>query len=169
MSDTPRTEALRKRLGGHSGRGVYEDWTLMRNLAEDAIQSHEDHEREIARLEAQVKAAMSNLRGNYEAFSAMRNDINQVIGTMPSAEASLRNGPEMASECADITQAVATHTARLEARLREAHGLLRRTREALTIGMYSDTIASLDADIRSMFERLAADPKAEEADRGHDL
>jgi len=48
-----------------------------------------------------------NMREQYEAFVAMRNDINELIGDMISLEATLKDGPTMAAECQAVVEAVA--------------------------------------------------------------
>jgi len=57
--------------------------------------------------EGNLALLQSNMREQYEAFCAMRNDINEIIGDMESAESTLRNGPEMAAECEAVVKAVA--------------------------------------------------------------
>jgi hypothetical protein len=49
------------------------------------------------------------MREQYEAVCAMRNDINELIGNMPSPEATLRKGPELSHECEDIVLAIAAY------------------------------------------------------------
>jgi ParB-like chromosome segregation protein Spo0J len=128
---------------------------------------------EIAQLEARLEAAMQNLRDYHAAFESMRDDINEGVGDMPSAESSLRNGPELSFECADIAQAVTTHVTRLEARLREAAELLIESQRCLVIAkrQWAPSTTNSDADVIIGRNRdwLAANPKAEEADCGHDL
>lgn len=48
-------------------------------------------------------------RDQYDAFCAMRNDINELIGNMASQESTLIYGPEMPSECAAVVTAVAEY------------------------------------------------------------
>ncbi len=66
----------------------------------------------IAELEARPSA-----REWYDAFSAMRNDINEIIGNMPSQESTLAEGPEAIHETVVVVEAVrsAFATARAEA------------------------------------------------------
>jgi len=66
---------------------------------------------------------LANLRQNYDAFTAMRNDINSLIGDMQSSESTLLRGPEMSHECEAVVRAVAAYVAAAlarEAKLREA-------------------------------------------------
>jgi hypothetical protein len=63
-------------------------------------------EAEIERLRKERDAFKQMCRENYDAFSAMRNDINEAIGDMASQEAMLARGPEMTHECAAVTEAV---------------------------------------------------------------
>lgn len=53
-----------------------------------------------------IKLQQRQIRENYEAFTAMRNDINELIGNMDSQESTLRYGPEMSHECAAVVEAV---------------------------------------------------------------
>ncbi len=46
-----------------------------------------------------------NQREWYDAFTAMRNDINELIGDMDSQEANLE--PGMGAECAAVVKAIA--------------------------------------------------------------
>lgn len=48
---------------------------------------------------------------DHMAFGAMRNDLNEIFGDMASAEASLRNSPELKSEWVDIVQAAQRYAA----------------------------------------------------------
>lgn len=66
--------------------------------------------------------ALRNMRENYEAFCAMRNDLNELF-PIQSVEADLVNGPEMSVSCAVIVESAKAWRDRLAAevaRLREA-------------------------------------------------
>ena len=52
-----------------------------------------------------MTVSTENAREWYEAFTAMRNDINEIIGNMDSQEANLE--PGMGAECAAVVKAVA--------------------------------------------------------------
>lgn len=69
----------------------------------------------IAALSAERDAFKRMCRENYDAFSAMRNDINELIGNMASQESTLSNGPEMSLECAAVVEAVSGYARRAEA------------------------------------------------------
>jgi hypothetical protein len=73
-------------------------------------------------------------RKNYDAFTAMRNDINSMIGEMASSESTLASGPEMTHECAAVTDAVAKYVASTAARV-EAAVLAERDRCARLVWM----------------------------------
>ena len=76
-------------------------------------------------------------RENYEAFTAMRNDINEVIGDMASQESTLRDGPEMTHECAAVVSAVKGYATTTEAALAEAREV---------IEPFADQAATFDSD-----------------------
>ena len=82
-------------------------------------------ERDHANLHAdaaieEVERLRGTHRENYDAFTAMRNDINGLIGNMDSSESTLLDGPEMGHECAAVVEAVAAYVARTEAALATA-------------------------------------------------
>jgi hypothetical protein len=61
----------------------------------------------VAELEAANMTLNENLRQNYDAFTAMRNDINEIVGNMVSQdEGVLRQGAGMSFECAAVVEAV---------------------------------------------------------------
>lgn len=93
---------------------------ILRELPPSRISSREHDMRSKSE-----RALQDNVRANYEAFSAMRNDINEIIGNMPSQESALLEGPEMAHECAQIVEAVrayADKAAKAEAFIRYVFG-----------------------------------------------
>jgi hypothetical protein len=55
---------------------------------------------------AAYEALRQNMADNWAAFTAMRNDINEIIGDMPSTESTLLHGPEMQHECTAVVEAV---------------------------------------------------------------
>lgn len=71
----------------------------------------------IDRLTAENAALRANSRAGYDAFSAMRDSINEVIGDMPSTESALAHGPELAHEAAQVAEAVGLAFAALRAKL----------------------------------------------------
>lgn len=71
-------------------------------------------ERKLDEAEATLNDFRRHHRENYEAFTAMRNDINEIIGQMISQEATLADGPEMAHECAAVAEAVRNYASRAE-------------------------------------------------------
>lgn len=69
-------------------------------------------------------------RENYDAFSAMRNDINEIIGDMASQESTLLDGPEMQHECVAVVVAVRKYAeARLAAGSPDTQGMVLVPRE----------------------------------------
>lgn len=58
----------------------------------------------IAELEAENARWRQNMREAYEAFTAMRNDLNELF-PIQSAEADLLTGPEWSVSCAAIVKA----------------------------------------------------------------
>lgn len=55
----------------------------------------------------------SMTRENYDAFTAMRNDINEMFGDMISSEATLKDGPEMSAECAAVVASLSAIAAKM--------------------------------------------------------
>lgn len=74
---------------------------------------------EYAVLKKANEAWQQNMREAYAAFSAMRNDLNELF-PMQSAEADLLTGPEWSVACAAIVTAASDKFSTLEARLAEA-------------------------------------------------
>ena len=72
---------------------------------------NERYEQPILSEEARVRLQM---RSQYEAFTAMRNDINEMFGDMISQEATLKDGPEMSAECAAVVESLRKVRARLD-------------------------------------------------------
>jgi hypothetical protein len=58
-----------------------------------------------------------NMRQNYDAFTAMRNDINEIVGNMVSQESTLQYGPEMEHECEAVVEAVRASIAAKDAEI----------------------------------------------------
>lgn len=71
----------------------------------------------IAALVAERDAFKRMCRENYDAFSAMRNDINELIGNMVSQGSTLSSGPEMSYECATVVEAVNSYVHRVDTAL----------------------------------------------------
>lgn len=69
------------------------------------------------KMTGEYKTLQSNMREQYEAFCAMRNDINELIGGMASQESTLADGPEMDHECAAVVEAVKRYKDKMEAEL----------------------------------------------------
>lgn len=59
----------------------------------------------LEKLEQRLDNQQANIREWYDAFTAMRNDINEIVGDMGSQEANLE--PGMGAECAAVVKAVA--------------------------------------------------------------
>lgn len=101
-------------------------------------------------------------RDNYDAFSAMRNDVNERIGNMASQESTLMDGPEMAHECEAVVRAVITYAETAEAlvaKLREGLG----SPASLSIGDGIVTAAyARDEDASALFNILSWTPDAKE-------
>lgn len=98
-------------------------------------------------MEREIERWSRMHRESYEAFCAMRNDINELIGGMDSQESTLRNGPEMAHECVAVVKAVRSfkgRAARAERLLAEAVGMLKRVPSAFN-GMFSGDAEAGDA------------------------
>ncbi len=76
-----------------------------------------EHDRIVAEKDARWS---KNLRENYDAFSAMRNDLNETIGDMASQESTLADGPTMAAECAAVVKGVSRAFAKKDAQLHRA-------------------------------------------------
>jgi hypothetical protein len=86
-------------------------------LREDAMTAEKDAR--IAALEAQNKLWQQNMREAYEAFSAMRNDLNELF-PMQSAEADLLEGTEWSIACSAIVDSARNKFSTLETQLAEA-------------------------------------------------
>ncbi len=70
-------------------------------------------------LEAENTRLRENMRQNYDAFTAMRNDINEIIGNMVSQdEGVLRQGAGMSFECEAVVDAVRAGVNRMAAATR---------------------------------------------------
>lgn len=67
--------------------------------------------------QAAGKRVLKNLRDQYDAFTAMRRELNEMLGDMFSVEATLKDGPEMTAECAGVVTAMA----KVKDRLAEAY------------------------------------------------
>lgn len=78
---------------------------------------------------AEITRLRANLRENYDAFSAMRNDINEMFGDMVSQEATLADGPTMSAECAAVVVAMA----KVREQLAEAENQLDSTRHSVDV------------------------------------
>lgn len=75
------------------------NWLLMGTQVPD-FERRQQAADEITRLREQG-------RENYDAFCAMRNDLNEMFGDMISQEATLVDGPTMSAECAAVVVAMA--------------------------------------------------------------
>ncbi len=75
-----------------------------------------EHDRIVAEKDAEIARLRENMRDSYEAFCAMRNDLNEMFGDMISSEATLADGPTMWAECAAVVIAMQKARASLENR-----------------------------------------------------
>lgn len=72
-----------------------------------ATQDFDGRDEIMQRAADEIKQWRRMCRENYDAFTAMRNDINEIIGDMRSSESTLLDGPEMSAECAAVVEAIA--------------------------------------------------------------
>lgn len=102
-------------------------------------------ERDRIAAEAEIERWCENSRANWEAFSAMRNDINELVGNMASSEAALINGPEMQHQCEAVATSVRDKLERQERLLREASN---------DAGNWEDYCRAAEAALAETRERL---------------
>lgn len=112
----PDEETIEKLILKHCYRGF-----------EGFVQGASDAARAILALfpSPAEQIALANLRSCYDAFSAMRNDLNEILGDMISQEATLKDGPEMSAECAAVVDAVSRFKDRQAERIAELERALR--------------------------------------------
>jgi uncharacterized coiled-coil protein SlyX len=95
------------------------DGTLVkvsRQACEEAADAIEALQARVAKKDAEIERLRENMRDSYEAFCAMRNDLNEMFGDMISSEATLADGPTMWAECAAVVIAMQKARAALENR-----------------------------------------------------
>ncbi|MGB6080291.1 MAG: hypothetical protein WBF99_12605 [Xanthobacteraceae bacterium] len=105
-----------------------------------------------------------NMRQNYDAFTAMRNDVNEIVGNMASQESTLQYGPEMAHECEVVVEAVRASLAAKDKEIERLQSSLAVKDVELNGTIYRSKLL-LDAKIHWMDRAAAAESRAEQAER----
>ena len=106
-------------------RPLDEIYETIRDVEQDpigALMAIQQLVAEVARLRERNASWRKNSIANHAAMTAMRNDLNETFGNMPSMEGVLLNGPEWSHDCAAIVEAAASFATTLRAevaRLRE--------------------------------------------------
>ena len=114
MTDAPeRIWAFGWQDGGTPLAG---DWIDERQEAPDCATEYIT----VAASDARSAHYKRNMREKYDAFTAMRNDINVLIGDMASSVSTLQYGPGMTHECAAVSESVAKYVAASDARIEAA-------------------------------------------------
>ena len=163
MTDAPeRIWAFGWQDGGTPLAG---DWIDERQEAPDCATEYIT----VAASDARSAHYKRNMREKYDAFTAMRNDINVLIGDMASSVSTLQYGPGMTHECAAVSESVAKYVAASDARIEAAvrAGLEAAALECnrrLKTASYgtgdTPTRVVYDGFLSSIFRALAADPDA---------
>lgn len=101
------------------GHSFVDAIALVDDLAVEAADALDAKDAEIARWKRMSV-------DNRNAFAAMRNDLNELFGDMPSEEASLRYGPEMFHDCAAIVAVARRAMEDKDAEIARLHEALER-------------------------------------------